>query len=258
MIYDYKNTVNKEYWTNYLGRELTRNEHILLCNTKSEKLINLKINSINEIAKKSGLCVSMLTNMHGNCIFESLQYFNMCDDIDQLRKGLALIMLAFKNKKNFIPNQELSLGELFGFYNDVEYVFCKSKQKLYKYNFDAMCIDLATDCSWTRLNTELIFTIMSIVLNLKFMIFHDNGHITTICTEENVCTKTIYMGLIDEVHYFPLDKISEGTPQTCPNYKHSLKLFHKWARHMSDKLGRTISDSSDETETEDSADVSNE
>jgi hypothetical protein len=244
----YESTVNKEYWRNLLCRNLTSEESYILGNTKCEKVINARIKQINSFGETYGLYIPMLTNMHGNCIFETLQYFNLCDDIDELRSGIALVMLIFKNTKNFIPNQELTLAELFSFRNEVNHVFCKITKKLYKYNFDAMCIDLAMDCSWTRLNTELILTVMSIILNLKFMIFHDNGHITTICINENENTKSIHMGLVEEVHYFPLDKKPDPSEEyESPKYTKALKVFHKWAQSVTRNID-TSSDSSDSSD----------
>ena len=254
----YESTVNKEYWRNLLCRNLTSEESYILENTKCEKVINTRIKQINSFGEAHNLYIPMLTNMYGNCIFETLQYFNLCDDIDELRSGIALVMLIFKNTKNFIPNQELTLAELFLFRNEVEHVFCKVTRKLYKYNFDAMCIDLAMDCSWTRLNTELILTVMSIVLKLKFMIFHDNGHITTICVDENENTKSIYMGLVEEVHYFPLDKKSDSSEEyETPKYTKALKVFHKWAHEMTQNID-TSSDSNNSSElSSDSSDNDN-
>lgn len=253
MIYDYENTINEEYWEKYLNREITRTEKLLFMSVKSEKYMNATIRNMNNEVAKIGLYIPMLTNLHGNCIFESLQYFKLCDDIDELRKGIALIMLIFKNKKFFIPEQELTLNELFTFRNDIEFVICKKTLKLYTYNFDAMCVDLATDSSWTRLNTELIFTVMAIVLNLKFKIIHNNGHCTTICINENSDTKTLHLALINEVHYFPLD-VDDGdnSEEECPQYSTALNSFHNWARNMAIEMGRTYdNDSSSDNSSSD-------
>lgn len=255
--YNYDNTVSIEYWQNYLQRHLTKEEYFILKQAKCEKTINDKIKKIYNICSKNNMYIPMLTNMHGNCIFESLQYFKLCDDIDNLRKGIANIMIMFKDKKNFLPNQEMSLSELFSIYNEIEYVYCRIQKKLYKYNFDAMCIDLANDCSWTRLNTELIFTVMSLLLNLKFFIFHDNGHVTKICSDENDNTLNIYLGLIDEFHYFPIDMKSNDTTHKCPFYLDKLMIFHKWAKYSAIVMKRVIYETESESENDTDTDTDN-
>jgi hypothetical protein len=247
--YDYKSNVGVQYWEQYLGRHLTKQEYFILKQAKSEKQFNDRIKNLYTIASSKGLYIPLLTNMYGNCIFESLQYYKLCENVDDMRIGLALLMTMFKNKKNFFPNQSDSLNELFSF-NDIEFVFCQKTKQLYKYNFDAMCVDLATDSSWTRLNTQLIFMIMSLLLNLKFIILNDGHHSynTEISTIENENTKTIYLGQIGELHYIPLDRMQEGTEYHCPKYDDSLNDFHMWARSMAISLGRvTYDDKSDKS-----------
>ena len=158
-LYLYETTVNMDYWRNYMRRDLKDKEIAILKNTRCENMMNRKIKELYGHASSKNLFVPMLTNLHGNCIFESLQYHGLCDDLDDFRKGLAMLLLAVKNKKYFFPDQEMSLSEVFATRNEIEYVFCKNKKRLYKYNFDAMCMDLATDSSWRRLDTEIILSL---------------------------------------------------------------------------------------------------
>jgi hypothetical protein len=226
--------LNRIFETGYLnyklGRQLDKYELKLLHNVNNEYKINKKIRTIFEFAQKDNLYIPFLTNMYGNCIFESIKHYGIIDDIEKFRSGLAIFMLIFKDTSNFIPNQELSLSELFGFYNDVEIVYCKKQRKLYKYNYDAMCVDLSNDTSWTRLNTELIFTAMTVFLNIKFKIYHDNGHISVIETLNNEDTMTINLGLINEIHYIPLanmdETISEETK--CLIYRDEINQLFDW------------------------------
>lgn len=231
----YSDMFNKQYWYNRLGRQLNSKEIDTISDLKSEIMFNSKLIDIFNSAQKDELHIPFLTKMHGNCIFESLQYYGLCRDIENFRSGLAFIMLAFKNYKNFIPDQELTLMELFGFYNEVDLVFCKKKEILYKYSYDTMCIDLANDSSWHRLNTELIFTIMCIILNVKFVIYHDNGHKSVIKSIEDKDTFTIYLGLIREIHYIPLDKNRTDVTYKCPEYDEAKKEFTKWYKSIKDK-----------------------
>lgn len=254
--YNYKSTLEVKYWQKYLDRKLKKEEFFIIKQTESEHNMNEKIVDIYNVAKVNGLYVPQLTNLHGNCIFESLQYHELCDDIDNFRCGLAWLMMVFKDKKNFIPDQEMSMNELYDLDIDNHcVVFCRKKRRAYKYNFVTMCIDMAKNSSWTRLNTNLMFVAISVLLNLKIVILHNAGNINTIVTKENDQTKTIYLGLIDEIHYFPLaERTGHKIEDVCPKYVDSLKLFHQWAKGVAIMTGNVVyeddmsdmSDSSDE------------
>jgi hypothetical protein len=249
-LYLYETTVNMDYWRNYMRRDLKDKEIALLKNTRCENMMNRKIKELYGHARSKNLFVPMLTNLHGNCIFESLQYHGLCDDVDDFRKGLAMLLLAVKDKKYFFPNQEMSLSEVFATRNEIEYVFCKNKKRLYKYNFDAMCMDLATDSSWRRLDTEIILSSLTILLNIRIHTLHDNGYVTTIQTIENDDTIDIWLGLIDELHYIPLDvKVGNIKEEVCPLYREGLIEFHKWARSMAVALGRVVEEDSDDSDS---------
>lgn len=224
------NLFDKEYWENKINRSLTTYENFMFMKVKSEYKFNKKLKCIYDKAQADNLYIPYLTNMHGNCIFESLKCYDIFEDIDVFRKGLAVMMLMFKNVKNFIPNQELSLSELFVFYNEIELVFCKKTNRLYKYNYDAMCIDLANDTSWTRLNTELIFTVISVIFNVRFIIYHDNGYISNINSAIglDINQLTIYLGLVNEIHYVPLYKSKDGQHNEFIYYDEGLSELNKW------------------------------
>ncbi len=237
--YNYKSTLKLKYWESYLGRKLKKHEFFLIKQAESENSMNNKIMDIYSSAKVNGLYVPQLTNLHGNCIFESLQYHGLCDNIEHFRCGLAYLLILFKDKKYFIPEQELSLEEIFNVSNNVETVFCKKTRRMYKYTFITMCLDLAKNCSWTRLNTQLIFLAMTVLFNIRISVLHNNGYISEIKTIENENTKTIYLGLIDETHYIPVAvKCGHPIEDICPKYLESIREFHAWAREMSIMLGR--------------------
>lgn len=240
--YNYKNTLDEEYWEEYLERNLEKSELFLLQKTENDNNINKKIVEIYNLATKHELYIPYLTNLHGNCLFESLQYHKICDDIDEFRCGLAFLLIIFKDKKYFIPDQELTLEELFNLRNDIKCVYCKKNKRVYKYTFITMCIDLACDNKWNRLDTQLILSSLSLLFNIKISIFHNNGHITTIETINNEHTKTIYIGLIDEYHYFPLDIKTDKQFEKCPKYVDNLKEFHNWAKGNALQTGRIIYD----------------
>jgi hypothetical protein len=248
--YLYKMTVNMDYWKDYLGRNLKEKEFAILKKTQCEHMMNCKIKQLCEHANSKNLFVPTLTNLHGNCIFESLQYHGLCDNIDDFRKGLAMFLLAVKDKTYFFPEQEMSLRESFAARNEIEYVFCKNKKRFYKYNFDAMCMDLATDSSWRRLDTELILASLTVLLNIRIHTLHDNGHVSTIKTTENDSTIDVWLGLINELHYIPLSvKVGNAKEEICPLYREGLIEFHQWARSMALALGRVRQEDSDDSDS---------
>lgn len=219
-----------KFWTKKLRRRLRKYECIIINDAYCENEMNESIYNISESAKKDNLYISTLTPDDGNCLFHSLCHHGLADNVDILKKGIANIMIFFKNLKNFIPGQDLTLDELFGFYNEIEFVYCKNTEKIYKYNYDAMCMDFLTKKGWKRMNTELLLTIMSIVLNIKFCIYHDNGHVTKICPNEKENTKYINLAQIGECHYIPLDEIKENQQTEPPFYDSELNKFYFWKK----------------------------
>jgi hypothetical protein len=116
---------------------------------------------------------------------------------------------------------------------DVSVVMCRKKKRVYKYNFVAMCVDLATNGSWKRISTNLVLAVISTIFNLKIVVIQNKGMVYAIETVVNKNTKTIYLGLIDEVHYFPLaERKGHKIENICPKYINSLTLFHQWARDI--------------------------
>jgi len=197
--------MNKEltdkYWNDILDRELTKSESKLLRKARVEKLLNRKLRDIHERVQADGLFIPYLPDLDGNCIFESLKYHGLCENTDDFRKGLAILMIALKDKKYFVPEQESSMNELFSdpYYDpyskkyNYDIVHCKKKKKLYVYNFVAMCVDLACDTSWDRLHTQMVLTVLALVLNIKIMIYHnDTDYVTPIEIIKNDKTMTVY------------------------------------------------------------------
>lgn len=237
--YNYKNTLKLKYWEKYLGRNLLEEEFALIKEVEIESSMNRKIMDIYNLAKTNNLYIPQLTTLVGNCIFESLQYHELCDDIKEFRCGLAYLLILFKDTKNFIPGTDMTLEEMFKNTNEIEHIYCKKNKKLYEYTFVTMCLDLATNNSYTRLNTELLFVALSYLLNLKIKILHNNGHITEIKTIENDQTITIHLGLINEIHYIPVaSRINHPIEDVCPKYLNNTRTFHHWAREMAIMTGK--------------------
>lgn len=235
-------TLNKNKWENYLQRDLTNKEQMLFQNYKNERYMNQMIHNLREICTLNNLKIPLLTQNDGDCLFESLVYHNIGSSIISLRRGLSQIMFLFKKNKNFFPNQDSTLEELFNNINEIEYVLVTNRYKqkrVYKYNYDAMCQDMCNSSSWTRLPTELILMVISFIYQVEIKILTDStDFIHTIKTCEN-STKTIFLGHLGESHYLPVDHINENEYMTEPEklvYNDAYNFFLKWAQCMEENV----------------------
>ena len=227
-------------WCRFLGRGLTKVESEMFKECITEHNLNLNICYLNKLAGVKGLCVKKLTNLQGNCLFESLLSYDIGgESVDDLRKIICSVMQIYGDYKGFIENQkDTTLRDLFVF-NECEYVFCQTDKCFYKYVYDVMCQDCSTDNSWTRLPTELVLTILSKLYCLEINIVHDTviadnitPYITTINAnnpDKNV--EKIYLGLMGESHYIPLTLIinTNDRNKKPPLHTEWRLKFHKWA-----------------------------
>lgn len=247
-VYKYKSTININYWKIIFsnnGLRLSDKDIKLLNNTKCEKINNDCIKRIHKKALEDNLYIPELTDGDGDCMFESLMHTGLCDDYIEFRKIVALLFYLFGESKSIIPNHNDTLKNIFKMYNEIEYVFCNNNNRLYKYSYYTMCSDIYDSGGWSRLPTHLVLILLSTIFKVRFHIYHDNGHISKIVTEEvdNIISEddregNIYLGLIGEEHYIPLIKRDGNTDELiCPKYKNYLKKFHKWARFYSDIIG---------------------
>ena len=242
VVFLYKRSVDPIYWQSYLSRKLTNDEKHLLFSTKQEQQLNDEILKIYNVAKNDGLYIPELTELDGNCLFESLRILNLYNDSQLFRIGFAQLLLILKNVHGVLPGFSESLDEIYQNFRDCNYVICSKTKKAYYYNYDAMCVDLAKNSTWTRFNTELLMRILCAILNINIIIYHHNGHITNINNHINEDTINIYLGQTGDAtqkndsgfHYIPLQKIhlleNQEFPK-CPAYKENLveylqKLLH--------------------------------
>ena len=266
-VYTYKLTINEEYWTNQLrkiNKKLTYKDKKLLRSVKNEKQNNDSIARIHAKALTHGLYVSSLTDLVGDCMFESIEKTGFCEDRTEFRKMMCFIFFLFGDCK-VITGFDDTLKNIFNMRNEIEYVYCHINRRLYKYTYYTMCTDMYTEGSWSRLSTEVLLTVISSFFKVRIHIYHDNGHIAKICDaslndtlpmDDPSCN--IYLGLIGEHHYVPLVQIPHGIDKStikCPKYSIKLKRFIEWANNKSDHIGLYIDN--DDTDSDNDSDNNN-
>lgn len=228
-------------WYKYLGRMLTDFEGTILQNFSQEKVFNQSIVSLHNNCMMNNLRVSSLTNMYGNCLFESLMYHGIGTDVKNFRKGLASLLYFYKDIKNFIPNTDMTLEEMFVLWNEIEYVCCYTKpdteNRYYKYSYNIMCQDLSNADSWTKLPTEFLLRVISHIYSLRIIIVGSTSdYLITI--ESTNPKDTIYLGHLGESHYVAVDRMADIENFVPLFYKDSRKAFIKWAQAMEEKVVR--------------------
>ena len=233
-------TVNRKLWEKYLERELTIKEINLIENFAMERSFNRKMKKLYDVCKKKGLGVKGLTGLYGDCMFESLNYYNIGYDIKSLRLGLAYIMNIFKDHKNFFPTQETTLKELFNMFNEVQFVSCINKNKtktFHFYTYETMLKDLSNEGSWTMLPTQLILMVISLIFQVEIIIINNETEYETIInvyqeSTVNLNLQKVYIGQLGESHYLPLYILETNEELDIKYYTDEQKNFLKWAKNM--------------------------
>lgn len=256
--YTYESTVDINYWKKKLnsnGYNLTDNNKKLLKSTKQELWMNNCIRNIYNKGLEFGLYVPCLPKMNGNCLFVSLENVLKSRNIDLkadiLRKAIAMIFYLLADSKEFVKGG-LTIREMFEFSNEINYVFCKKSKKIYKYTFDTFCVDIYSEGSYSRLPTEAILLVFSLIFNIKFKIIRDNGNIIELFHQsiennnqqidnQQIDNQILYLANIDDFHYIPLVKFTDfdnmANYPRCPYYCDYMQRFHNWARKVADIVG---------------------
>lgn len=227
-------TLEYDVLESYLERNLIPEEKNIIENYIIETSFNCKLKNLRYICKMKNLCVPILTNLDGNCLFESLVYLGISSNVIQLRKMMSLLLYMYKDYKYFVPNDR-TLREIFNDTNEVTYV--KSKGKYYMYTYETMCQDLSNLCAWNKLPMELILMIISYVFKLEIIIINNlseyESKINMFDNKDNKFNiKTIYIGKIDEAHYFPLfDEQYYGENELLYYNNYGIQL-HNWVNEM--------------------------
>src|SRR5665647_917815 len=109
-------------WMDYLERPLTWHEIHIIENVKAERHMNEQLELLYKHCGTRGMFVPLLTDLDGNCLFESMVYYKVTESIEILRESIAYLMYIFKDYKNLLPGVDISLKEMFDFTNDIEVV----------------------------------------------------------------------------------------------------------------------------------------
>jgi hypothetical protein len=217
-------------WEKFLERPLTKEEKSLIKKVKQEIKNNNKIIDLANNANNYNLYIAKLTNYDGNCLFESLKFYNIFENIQEFKQVIANLLIYFQNINIF--NNHMTIKELFEVTNEIKEVYSKKDKSFYYYNFHMMCYDLATEQeSWSRINTHLVLCFLSKILGIKFHIISNTfDSITIIYDEQDNITEytNIYLGHIDELHYVPLLIKEENKEYEILQENKYCKLFEKW------------------------------
>jgi hypothetical protein len=231
------------YSLNFTGQKLTKQEFDILFNYKTEKYMNRSLRRMYDNCSQRNLYVPSLTKLVGDCLFESLVYNGIGDNVINLRKGVACILYIFGDYKNFFPGNEMTLKEMFTPFNDVKYVSRTNKNIAWeerdhkKYTYDVMCQDLCTMGSWSRLPTQLILMVISFLHKVEIEVINDYNHGWTPTVNvwedvENQEVQKIYIGHLGESHYVPIGVLGSDEEIDPIYYNKSGKKFSHWMKLM--------------------------
>lgn len=242
--FPYPKSLNIKLWESYLGRNLNDEEYSIFIMVKGERSMNNEIKYLNNKVSKKNLYIPELTNCDGNCLFESLKILQIHNDEDELRKFVSKMMYIFADYKNIFNFDQRTLREMFNDTNEIEYVICNGTYEVFKYTYETMCQDLASDNSWTRLPTQLIMMFISVIFNCSITVFHSSsGYVNTINAnselDENEYEK-IYLGLLGEKHYVPLETKDKECEYEIPEYSDALDSFIIWAQKMQEQINKKL------------------
>jgi hypothetical protein len=234
---DFPRTTNIKEWNEYMkciNKEITVTEKRIFGMLVQERHLNNSLMRLTINARKHNLYIPYLTDLDGNCLFASLKYLNIIDDISEFRKDLAFIMYYFGDYpffEQYYPDQKETLKEIFTMTNEIEHVYSKNSSKYYKYDYDTMCRDLSNDNTWSRLPTQLILLVLSTLLDVHFIILSSNNDWENKIPHMSNSSSIIYLGHLDEVHYVPLKVIQEDNINNL-QYTYAREKFIKWAREI--------------------------
>jgi len=226
---------NSKKWAKYLKRDLMPKEKELIDNTEEEYLVNKSIFDLVKKIQKYGIYIPRLSINDGNCLFDSICHHLKTINLQELRKLISNFMRIYKNYKGLFNFCQYSLNEIFESQNEIQYLYDKENDIVYKYTFDIMCSDLECDLSWKRLPIELILMCVSYIFDSKIKIYHNSGYSSEICSIDEP-TDNIHIGLLDESHYIPLNIKKDTDPNNICNaiyiYNNYIDDYIRWCKKV--------------------------
>jgi len=235
------------------NKKLTKEEDELLYDHYNEKNTNACLKILHYNCQLNNLYVPKLSEMVGNCLFESLIYHGIGNSVDDLRKGLAFLMYIYRDYKDFLPNG-LTLKEMFEFQascDDIQYVSNNDKNRMYyEYTYDVMCQDLASNYSWTNLPTNIILLMVSYLYKVEIISVLDyetnNNGISPInfwSEKEDIdmsSIKKIYIGHLNNSHWVPITEIPENKKVKRLYYNTYTSEFKKFKKELESSIFEKI------------------
>ncbi len=201
-------TLNFNVLESYLNRELYTKEKNMIRDFVGESKFNGKLRDLHNVCKNKNLSIPILTQLDGNCLFESLVYSGIGTNIAKLRKIVSLLLYMFRDYK-YLVSDDRTLKQMFEDTNEIEYV--KSPNGYFSYTYETMCQDVSNLYAWNELPTQIMLMVISYVYKVEIIIITNTSEYETkinmFKNETNgtdINIKTIYIGKVDESHYFPL------------------------------------------------------
>lgn len=231
-------SINKKKWETYLNRKLKTREKNILIDLKAEMISNKSLKIIHQKCDKQNLFVSELTEMDGNCLFESLLFydFNNKYTTKMFRRLISDFMITNADTKHLFPGNDNTLRDIFTMTNDVTYINTKHRSKRIKFTYNTMCKELKKMDKWHRLPAQLILTVISYIFKFKIIIISDNDYSPTINAYENLTNqpplRTIYLGHMENSHYIPIDVKEPGYEYERIYYEEEKEYFFEWAKSV--------------------------
>lgn len=243
--FKFPKTTNIDKWAQYLGRNISSHEASILKNFKGEKNMNEMLEELYEKCEEKNLFIPILSGLTGDCFFESLNYHGIGHDIESLRKSLACLMYLYKDVKNLFPTGNISLKEMFDMTE--QFIVMKrdnnNNDSLIKYTYNVMCQDLTNMTSFTKLPTQIIMMLISLIFHVEIIVISYNTDFEMIINayldentgqiKSNYPLRKIYLGKLgDELHYVPLKVIENGDNTDLPIYRDAKSMFFKWSKYI--------------------------
>lgn len=259
-IMEFPRKVNVKAWENYLKRGLYSNEVDLILDTKAENEMNKRLRELWANSLQQNMHIAVLTDLDGNCLFNSLIYHGVGSSVRELRNILSYVMYHMRYDTDFLFDDTLdqlfTLEVTFGFSNDdgEPYVYNVVDGRLYKYTYDIMCQCLVMDGCWSILPANMILLVISRLFDLEIRIISTKSNNETDCTVISAYDnapddlkrpqRVITLGHIHENHYVPLGSndvcLDMNLIDTPPKYTDDKKLFVKWARLMERRKKKSL------------------